>query len=122
MQTKLFNALLIIDFLFSSCSARKTVYISNKTGNVITLLVDTSYSSKYRIAFTDSLNSLRIEKKKVFDYGGGKWTKKDKSDLEAMLKHTRIIKDGSKTAICLHGKTEVSHISFNVEELWINIK
>lgn len=119
---KLINALLIVVVLLSSCSARKMVCISNKTGNAITLLVDSSYSSTYPIAFTDSLNGLRIEKKKVFDYGGGKWTKKDKSHLEEVLKHTKIIKDGSKTTISLPGKTEVSHISFNVEELWINIK
>lgn len=122
MQIKLIHALLIAVVVLSSCSATKTVYISNKTGDPITLLVDTTYSSTYPIAFTDSLNGLRIEKKKIFDYGGGKWTKNDKSHLEEVLKHIRIMKDGSKTAIDMPGKTDVSHISFNVEELWINIK
>ncbi|UOE50884.1 hypothetical protein MTO98_07310 [Mucilaginibacter sp. SMC90] len=119
---KLSSALLIVMAMLASCSARKTVCITNKTGHTITLLMDSSYSSTYQIAFADSLNGLRIEKKKVFDYGFGKWTKNDKTNLEEVLRHTRIIKDGSKTAISLPGKTEVSHISFNVEELWVNIK
>lgn len=119
---KLISIVSIVVVVLSSCSARRTVYISNKTGNTITLLVDSSYRSKYPIAFTDSLNGLEIEEKKVFDYGKGKWTKDDKSNLEEVLKHTKIMKDSSKTAIDMPDKTKVSHISFNVEELWVNIK
>jgi|GEM_PF-2465530 len=119
---KLMSAILIAVVVFSSCSANKTLYISNKTGNAITLLMDSSYRDTYPIAFTDSLNGLRIENKKVFDYGKGKWTKADKSNLEQVLKHTKMMKDGSKTTIDMPNKTKVSHISFNVEELWINIK
>ena len=119
---KLISVLLIVAILLSSCSANKTVCITNKTGHTITLLIDSSYINTYPIAFSDSLNGLRIAKKKVFDYGGGKWTKNDKSNLEEVLKHTKVIKDGSHTAIDMPGKTQVSHISFNVEELWVNIK
>ena len=119
---KLISALLIIVVALSACSTGKTVYISNKTGHAITLLVDSSYINTYPIAFSDSLNGLRIENKKVFDYGKGKWTKNDKSNLQQLLNHTWIIKDGSKTATSMPGKTKVTHISFNVEELWVNIK
>lgn len=120
---KLVSTVLIVVVLLSSCSARKTVYISNKTGNVITLLVDSSYRATHAIAFTDSLDGLRIERKKVFDYGKGKWTKDDKSNLEDVLKHTKVIKDDSnKTATNMPPKTKVSHIRFDVEELWVNIK
>ena len=119
---KLISTVLVVVVVLSSCSARKTVYISNKTGNIITLLVDSAYKNTYSIAFTDSLNGLRIENKKVFDYGKGKWTKNDKSNLEEVLKHTKVIKVGSQTAIDMPDKTKVSHISFNVEELWVNIK
>lgn len=108
--------------MLSSCSASKTIYISNKTGNSITLLVDSTYRNIYPIDFTDSLDGLKIERKKVFDYGKGKWAKNDKSNLEEVLKHIKIIKDSSKTAIDMPKKTKVSHISFNVEELWVNIK
>jgi hypothetical protein len=119
---KLISVLLIVVVLLPSCSAGKTVYISNKTGHAITLLVDSSYINTHPIAFSDSLNGLRIENKKVFDYGKGKWTKNDKNNMEELLKHTKVIKDGSKTATSMPGKTDVSHISFNVEELWVNIK
>lgn len=119
---KLISTVLIVVVLLSSCSAGKTVYISNKTGNTITLLVDSSYTTTHPIAFTDSLDGLRIEDKKVFDYGKGKWTKNDKSNLKELLKHTKIIKDSSKTAIDMPNRTRVSHISFSVEELWVNIK
>ena len=119
---KLISAVSIVLVILSSCGASKTVYISNKTGNIITLLVDSSYMKTYPIAFTDSLNGLRIEEKKVFHYGKGKWTNSDKSSLKEVLRHTKIIKDSSKTAIDMPDKTKVSHISFNVEELWVNIK
>lgn len=119
---KLIRAVSITVVLLSSCSANKTVYISNKTGNTIILLVDSAYMNTHAIAFTDSLNGLRIGDKKVFDYGKGKWTKDDKSNLEEVLKHTKIIKVGSETATALPVKSSVSHISFNVEELWVNIK
>ncbi|TRW27164.1 hypothetical protein FMM05_00515 [Flavobacterium zepuense] len=119
---KRISAVSIVVVVLSSCSANKTVYISNKTGNTITLMLDSSYVNTHPFAFTDSINGLRIEDKKVFDYGKGKWTLNDKSNLEEVLKHTKIIKDGSKTAIDMPHKTKVSHISFNVEELWINIK
>jgi len=112
----------IIVVMLSSCSSSKTVYISNKTGSPITLLVDNSYHTLYAFAIKDSLNGLKIENKKVFDFGKGKWTKEDKTSLEELIKHTKIIKDGSSTAIDMPNKTNVSHISFNVEELWVNIK
>lgn len=119
---KRISAVSIIVVLISSCSANKTVYISNKTGTTITLVVDSSYLNTHPIPFTNSLNGLRIEDKKVFDYGKGKWTKDDKISLEEVLKHTKIINDGSETATNIPDKTKVSHISFNVEELWVNIK
>ena len=119
---KLVSAVLIVVVLLSSCTARKTVYISNKTGNTIILQVDSSYRPTHATAFTDSLNGLRIAHKKVFDYGKGKWTKDDKSNLEDVLKHTKVINDSSKTAIDLPPKTKVSHIRFDVEELWVKIK
>lgn len=115
-------AVLIVVVLLSSCSARKTVYISNKTGNTITLQVDRSYRGTHPIAFTDSLDGLRIAHKKVFDYGKGKWTKDDKSNLEELLKHTKIIRDSSRIAIDLPRKTKVLHIRLGVEELWVTIK
>tara|TARA_R110002020_G_scaffold47905_3_gene136841 strand:- start:381 stop:743 length:363 start_codon:yes stop_codon:yes gene_type:complete len=119
---KVIGALSIVAVVLSSCSARKTVYVSNKTGNTITLVVDSSYMDIYPFAFTDSLNGLRIEDKKVFHYGKGTWTKDDKSNLEEVMSHIKIIKEGSTTAIDMPDKTNVSHISFNVEELWVNIK
>ncbi|MFP9097807.1 hypothetical protein ACLI09_02030 [Flavobacterium sp. RHBU_24] len=119
---KLIGAVLIVVVLLSSCSSRKTVYISNKTGNTITLLLDSSYRPTYATAFTDSLNGLRIVHKKIFDYGKGKWTKDDKSNLEELLKHTKVINDSSRTAVDLPPKTKVSHIRFDVEELWVTIK
>ncbi|GAA4329366.1 hypothetical protein GCM10023149_34020 [Mucilaginibacter gynuensis] len=115
------TAVFALVVVLSSCNARKTVYITNKTGESITLQVDSAYMHTYP-AFTDSLNGVRIERKKVFDYGTDKWTESDKSNLEEVLKHTKIIKDGNKTAVDMPDKTKVSHISFNVEELWVNIK
>jgi len=84
--------------------------------------VNSSYQNNHSFHFIDSLNGLRIEKKKVLDFGQGKWTKEDKASLEELIKHTRIVKDGSATAMDMLSKTEVSHIRFNVEELWLNIK
>jgi len=96
---KLITAVFALVVGLSSCSARRTVYITNKTGKSITLVVDSFYMDSYP-AFTDSLNDLRIEGKKCLI----------------------MAKDGSKTAVDMPGKTNVSHISFNVEELWVNIK
>lgn len=119
---KLISSILIASTMLLSCNPPKTVYISNKTESPISLLVDRSYQSAHPVDFKDSLNGLRIEKKKVLDFGKGKWTKEDKKNLEELIRHTRIVKDGSATAIDMPGKTEVSLISFNVEELWLNIK
>jgi hypothetical protein len=98
------------------------VYISNKTGSTIRLRIDSFYIKANAAAFTDSLDGLIIDDKKVFAYGKGKWTKDDKNNLEDVLKHTKIIKHNSKVAIDMPDRTKVSHISFNVEELWVNIK
>lgn len=119
---KVIRALTSLVVLLSSCGATKTVYISNKTGDTITLWMDSSYINRYPISFTDSLNGLRIVDKKVFNYGKGKWTKTDKNTLEEVLHHTKIVKDGTHTPIEIPEKTKVSHIRFNVEELWVTIK
>lgn len=119
---KVISAVLIVAVTLSSCSTNRTVYISNKTGTAITLVVDSSYINTHPIAFTDSLDGVRITDKKVLDYGKGKWTKDDKSNLQELLTHTRIIKDSSKTAIPMPGKTSVSYIRLGVEELWVTIK
>ena len=119
---KLLSAMSIITTLLSSCNPSKTVYISNKTGETITLLVDSSCQGTHPVTFDDSLNGLRIEKKKVLDFGEGKWSKEDKASLEELIKHTKIVKNGTETAVDMPHKTKVSHISFNVEELWVNIK
>lgn len=119
---KLFTSIFTSTMMLLSCNAPKTVYISNKTGSPVTLLVDSSYQNTRANIFIDSLNGLRIEKRKVFEFGEGKWTKKDKTDLQELIKHTKILKDGSTTAIRMPHKTKVSLISFNVEELWVNIR
>jgi hypothetical protein len=108
--------------LLLSCNPPRTVYISNKTDSPIRLLVDSSYQNTHLINFKDSINGLKIDEKKVFNYGGGKWTEADKTSLEDLIKHTKIVREGSATAIDMPGKTKVSLISLNVEELWINIK
>lgn len=117
---KLIASFSIVVALISSCSPVKTVYISNKTGSPITLVIDTTYHTSY--TFKDSLNGLRIENKKVINYGKGKWTKEDKASIEKLIKHIKVVKDGSSTAIDMPEKTKVSHISILVEELWLNIK
>lgn len=117
---KLPGSILIV--MLASCNVPKTIYVSNKTGGPITLLVDSFYKTSHSPAFKDSINGLKIEKKKVFAFGKGKWTREDKDNLNELLRHTKIIKDGSETAAVMPGKTRVSHISFNVEELWVNIK
>ncbi|GAB3758892.1 hypothetical protein [Spirosoma pomorum] len=111
-----------VSSMLLSCSPPKTVYISNKTGSPISLRVDSSYQNNQSVHFIDAINGLRIEKKKVLDFGKGKWTKEDKTSLEELIRHTRIVKDGSATAMDMPSKTKVSHIRFNVEELWLNIK
>jgi hypothetical protein len=115
-------SILIAATMLLSCNPPKTVYISNKTDRPISLLVDSSYQSTHPVNFKDSINGLRIEKKKVLDFGKGKWTKEDKKILEELIKHTRIVRDGNAKATDTPIKTEVSLISFNVEELWLNIK
>jgi hypothetical protein len=119
---KLTGIITIIVLMLTSCSGSKTVYLSNKTGGPITLQVDSSYSIPHVFAFKDSLSGLRIENKKVFDFGKGKWTKEDKAKLEELIKHIKIVKDGSETTLDMPKKTKVSLISFIVEELWVNIK
>jgi hypothetical protein len=114
--------IVIVSIILFSSNPPKTVYISNKTGTPISLLVDSSYQNNQSIHFIDSINGLRIEKKKVLDFGKGKWTKEDKASLEELIRHTRIVKDGSATTMDMPSKTKVSHIRFNVEELWLNIK
>ncbi|MDR7131822.1 hypothetical protein J2X69_004187 [Algoriphagus sp. 4150] len=102
-KIKLISTLSIVVVLLSSCSAGKTVYISNKTGNTITLLIDSSYINTNAVAFTDSLNRLRKEDKKVFDYGKGKWTKDEKSKLEEVFEHSKFI-DGDTKQSSSHKK------------------
>lgn len=119
---KLIGSIAIATMTLLSCNPPKTVYISNKTNIPIRLLVESSYQNTRPDNFRDSINGLRIEKKKVLNFGTGKWTKEDKTSLEELIKHTKIVKDGSAKVIDMPGKTKVSHISLNVEELWLNIK
>lgn len=118
----LISSIPIATSMLLSCNAPKTVYISNRTNNPITLLVDSSFQNTHPANFRDAINGLRIEKKKVLDFGKGKWTKQEKTSLEELMRHTKIVKDGSAKAIDMPTKTKVSHIRFNVEELWLNIK
>jgi len=108
--------------LLTSCTTNKTLFISNRTGNPITLMVDSTFMDSSTKTISDSLNGLKIEDKKVFDYGKGKWTKEDKSKLEEVLKHTKSLSTDANEVIEMSNKTKVSHIRFIVEELWIKIK
>lgn len=108
--------------LLTSCTTNKTLFISNRTGNPITLMVDSTFMDSSAKTISDSLNGLKIEDKKVFDYGKGKWTKEDKSKLEEVLKHTKSLSTDANEVIEMSNKTKVSHIRFIVEELWIKIK
>lgn len=108
--------------LLTSCTTNKTLFISNRTGNPITLIVDSTFMDSSAKTISDSLNGLKIEDKKVFYYGKGKWTKEDKSKLEEVLKHTKSLSTDANEVIEMSNKTKVSHIRFIVEELWIKIK
>lgn len=119
---KRISSILIAAAMLSACNPPKTVFISNKTDSPISLLVDSAYESSHPVSFKDSIHGLRIVKKKVLDFGKGRWTKEDKKSFEELVRHTRIVRDGSAIATDMPGKTEVSLISFNVEELWLNIK
>ena len=113
--------IVLVSIILLACNPPKTIFISNKTDSPIRLLVDSSYQTTHSVDFRGAINGLRIEKKKVLNFGKDRWTNQDKINLEELIKHTRIVKDGSATAIDMPSKTEVSHIRFNVEELWLNI-
>lgn len=104
--------------ILSSCSSPKTIFISNKTGTPITLLVDATYATT-NAAFRDSLSGLAVEKKEVFNFGDGKWTTQDKADLELLLAHSKILNQQNNQ---VPAKVTVSYITLGVEELWIVIK
>jgi hypothetical protein len=96
--------------------------MSNRTDKPITLLVDSNFFITSGIAFKDSLNGVRIVKKKLIDFGKGKWADADKSNLENLLRHTTIMTDDSVERPTMPVGTNVQHIRLMVEELWVKIK
>ncbi|MEO9869546.1 MAG: hypothetical protein ABJF63_03640, partial [Ekhidna sp.] len=106
--------------LFTACSSNKTVFVSNKLNKPITLSIDSTYISAQGDSFKDSLDNKKVEKSLVINFGKGKWSKKDKSDLEKLFKNSKIIEDATKKE--MQTKIKVRHISLNVEELWVIIK
>lgn len=106
--------------LFTTCSSNKTVFVSNKLGKPITLSVDSTYIPIHVTAFKDSLDGKKNQKKLVINFGKGRWSNQDKSDLEKLFKNSKIIEDATKKEI--QTKIKVRRISLNVEELWVIIK
>lgn len=112
-------SLLIFLGFMVSCSSSKTIFISNKLGEPINIQIFSNYKAN-NIALKDSINNKSIDKKLVINFGYGKWSKQDESDLHNLLRQSIIIEKVSKKQV--YPKIQVKHISLNVEELWVIIK
>ena len=113
-------SLIFFSFLLIACSSNKTVFVSNKLNRPITLSVDNTYISTQGIVFKDSLEGKKIEKSLIINFGKGKWSNQDKSDLENLFKNSKITEEATNKV--MDTKIKVRHISLNVEELWVIIK
>lgn len=108
--------------LLVSCSVNKTVFVSNKLGKAITLVIDSTYTQPNGIAIKDSLNGRSIEKSLVIDFGKGKWTKTDKVALENIVLHTKVLINNDSTIVPIPFNFKLNLIRLSLEELWLQIK
>ncbi|NBB30984.1 hypothetical protein [Cellulophaga sp. BC115SP] len=111
-------SLLVFSGFMFSCSSTRTIFISNKLRKPIYIQL-LSYYNANNIALKDSINHKSIDKKLVINFGNGKWSKLDESDLKNLLQQSTIIEKESKKQV--YPKIQVRHISLNVEELWVVI-
>lgn len=115
-----------ITLLFISCNPPKTLYLSNKTGKAITLVIDENLTvdkQSEQTKFIDSLNGKFIEPGHiVINFGEGKWNKNDRKNLKAILSKANVIVEGSEERHPLPGDIKVEHISLFVEELLVRFR
>lgn len=112
-------SLLVFSGFMFSCSSTRTIFISNKLSKPIYIQLLRNYNVN-NIALKDSINHKSIDKKLVINFGNGKWSKQDESDLNNLLQQSTIIEKESKKQV--YPKIKVRHINLNVEELWVIIK
>lgn len=107
-----------------SCTPPRTLYISNKTGKAVTLIVeaDSTKKASYQIAsFRDSINARRIDPGHIIlNFGAGKWRTADKEDLKAVLSKTKVL-TGSSNGTHPLPHTKIKHYGWLVNELVFRI-
>lgn len=114
----------LLTVLALSCSPPRTLYISNKLDHRITLVIDSTLMKNMPalvIAFADSLNEKQLEPGHlIIGFGAGKWSKQDLHSLQAVLRRTRIVKEGKSDG--LTRDIRAIHYGSFVNELVVKIK
>lgn len=105
-----------------ACSAPRTLYISNRTGEGVTLQVEAEdmTGSSTQTAFGDSLHNRSIAPGHVIlNFGAGRWQAADKAHLRIVLSKTKVVM-GDKTMTL--PSTTLKHYGWFVNELVFRIK
>ncbi|SIT25729.1 hypothetical protein SAMN05421788_106369 [Filimonas lacunae] len=103
----------------------KRIYLNNKTGKAITLVVDSDFSANEGTrlaAFIHALHNKRMEPGHItIPFGSGKWSKDDETDLNTLLLHMNIVKAGTAGSFRLPANRKVGRGIF-IQELIVTVK
>ncbi len=107
-----------------SCIHPRTLYISNKTGEPVTLIVESDSLKKnpsLSVSFRDSINGRHVDPGyTILNFGKGKWEAADKQNLKNVLSETKVIIGSSNKAVALP-QTRIKHYGWFVNELIFKI-
>ncbi|UOE51370.1 hypothetical protein MTO98_09795 [Mucilaginibacter sp. SMC90] len=110
--------------IFSCNIIPRRLYLSNKTGKAITLIVDSNAdvnNGSMEAAFQKALNGKRIDKSPVtISFGKGKWTIADEQALKKMLQNITLMEDDGRTGFKLPKEQIIGH-GILIPELVIEI-
>jgi hypothetical protein len=108
-----------------SCTNPRTIYISNRTDESLTLLVEKDSRAdtiSKLVAFRDSLHGKQIKPGHIkIDFGKGKWNSDDQSNLESMLPRIKVLQDGNSQPFIPPKSTRIKHYGWIANELVLRI-
>lgn len=108
-----------------ACNPSKTLYLSNKTNQSITLMVDLqgNFNQQSQTSiFKDSLHGKHIDKHSILQFGKGDWNANDIESLKLVLAKTTVQVDGKGLSYQLPDNLKVAHYGVFVEELLVKIR
>lgn len=124
LQYAFLALILSVSLISTSCTMKKRVYIENKSEFSLTLKIDDKLdlnSGKMLHEFKYSMDGKSIQPGNIKIYfGKGKWSSQEEKDLNTILQHMTITKEGSPIIYRLPENISIGH-GLLIPELIIRI-